>query len=240
MRPKLRVRRCAYLLPLSLLVTLSCSTSKPTRTYKEPPPPGIHSTTIAYADADAFDTLLESTLVNQDPVIVITTEYQKPEWGPRLDAWIAAWNRGGKVADGDGRRVRGQSPLSPVVVNEGSLKEFRLLIGGFMNRVEDLARGGSAWWAEEKVKSRRIALLRPYNLRFHLDEKGNIQLILFNGRYSQYYGEFMQSIAQADADHAETWQRQEVSCSRCKGFHFPGEIVQPQDEIRLTKWTEAP
>jgi hypothetical protein len=170
-------------------------------------------------ESDAFDGLFESALTNQDPVIVIQTHTGKPDWGDRLNAWIAAWNLGGKVQSVDeGRKVRGQAPLSSVVVNAESIREFRLLIDDLMTRVEELALLRSAWWKEERVKSSRVALLKPYNLRFHMDDDGDIQLIFFNGRYSDYYRDYIQAIATPDADNPEEWARG-VTCSRCKRSH---------------------
>src|SRR5439155_1407439 len=80
------------------------------------------------------------------------------------DAWLAAWNRGGKVGPAaDGRKARGQAP---VTVNADTIREFRLLVDDLMGRVETLAKTSSAWYAEERTRSRRVALLKPYNLRF--------------------------------------------------------------------------
>src|SRR5262245_27669454 len=89
-------------LVLALVAVWSCSTSKSTRRYKEPPPPDIRPTVIQYVDSDAFDRILETALVTQDPVIVIQTGSSKPDWSGRLNAWIAAWNMGGKVVDDPG------------------------------------------------------------------------------------------------------------------------------------------
>ena len=198
-----------------------CTTGKDTRPYLEPPPPGITSTFIDYVETDAFDTLLESALTTQDPVIVIRTGRSQPDWGGRLNAWVAAWNLGGKVEPGP-TRARMQAPVPPVVVNGETIREFRLLVNDLMGRVEELARQGSAWWAEERVKVRRVALLRPYNLRFHLAEDGTIQLILFNGRYAPYYGDYMRALARPDAQEPEVWSRV-VSCSRCKHSRREGD-----------------
>jgi hypothetical protein len=163
-------------------------------------------------DTDAFDAVLEAALVNQDPVIVIQTRHERPDWGDRLNAWIAVWNRGGKGAPG--RTVRSQAPpLSPVVVDGDSIREFRLLIEGLMDRVEDRAKERSAWWAEERVRNRRVELLRPYNLRFHLGDDGLIQVILFHSRYAPYYREFVRGLAGEDT--GEEWARA-YFCSRCR------------------------
>ncbi len=195
---------------------LSCRSIRTTRPYHEPPPPDIRPTVLDYVESDAFDALFESTLTNQEPVILIQTGTSRPDWGPHLNAWIAAWNRGGKVVDEPRRRVRMQAPLAPITINGETVREFRLLIDDLMKRVEDSARRGSSWWAEERIQRRRIALLRPYSLRFHLDENKKIQLIFFNGRYSRYYREVMDSMAVRAPHEAAEWSR-DVQCSCGKG-----------------------
>jgi hypothetical protein len=194
----------------------------PLRQRQESPPPDLRPTRIDYVDADAFDQLLESALVNEDPVILIQTTYAKPDWGPRLNAWIAAWNRGGRLSAADGRKARGLAPGFPQVVVDGdSIREFRLLIEGLMDRIEDRVKGGADWWEDVRVRNRRVALLLPYNLRFHLDEDGHIQLILFNGRYAPYHSQFVRSIAGPAADDgAGEWERT-YHCSECKQHRKP-------------------
>jgi hypothetical protein len=108
-----------------------------------------------------------------------------------------------------------QGPLSPSVVNGETLREFRLLVDDLMTRVEDLAKRGSSWWAEERVQRRRIELLKPYSLRFHLDGDQKIQLIFFNGRYARYYRQVMDSMPVAATDDASEWSRG-LTCSHCK------------------------
>jgi hypothetical protein len=206
---------------LVLLLVLAGCKSQGTRPYHEPPPPDIKSTVLDYADSDAFDTLLESALVNQDPVIVIRTHHPKPDWEARLNAWIAAWNQGGKVeAPGRQRQVRLQAP--GVAVNADSIREFRLLIDDLMGKVENLAARGSSWWAEERVRAYRVALLKPYNLRFHLDDDQMIQIILFNGQYSRYYREYVQSLTTPDDESTGEWSRC-ITCSRSKNARGQGE-----------------
>jgi hypothetical protein len=214
----MRRKLFAGLLPLALLVPLaalsSCKTAAPGRPYREPPPPDLKATTIDYTETDAFDALFESALTNQDPAIVVRTTYEKPDWGPRLNAWIAAWNRGGTVAPK--RTARMQAPLlGGVPVDGDSIREFRLLIEGLMDRVENLADKESAWWAEERTRSRRVALLKPYNLRFHQDEDRHIQLIFFNGNYADSYPQFLLSVAVPDTQETVQWSRT-FECSHCK------------------------
>src|SRR5436305_13795849 len=110
------VRRAGALRGLTLLLALcaGCNAAKQTRPYREPPPAGIKPTVIPYVDTDGFNELLESALTNQEPAIVIQTTNDKPNWDGRLNAWIAAWNMGGKVAPATGK-VRAQAPFPSVV-----------------------------------------------------------------------------------------------------------------------------
>jgi hypothetical protein len=176
----------------------------------EAPPSDFQANEITYVESDAFDNTFESALIREDPVIVIRTSFNKPEWGPRLNAWIAAWNRGGA---GAGRTARGQSPIPSIVVDGDSIREFRLLVNGLMNRVDDAAREGTNWWTEERMRSRRVGLLKPYNLRFHMDSDGTIQLVFFHGGYSQYYKAYMRKLTQAD-EEIEGWSRN-FECTKC-------------------------
>jgi hypothetical protein len=204
-------------LPLAFVLILLSGCREPApRIAPEPPPPGIHTTDLAYADTDAFDSLFESALVNQDPVIVVHTGTSKPDWEGRLNAWIAAWNRGGPVSASP-RTARGQIPIPGVSVDEGTLREFRLLMTAFMDRVDILARDGAAWWAEERTRSQRVALLKPYDLRFHIGQGGNIDLVFFNGNYAKFYADFVHSLtgASAEADESSEWMRT-FRCSRCR------------------------
>jgi hypothetical protein len=93
-----------------------------------------------------------------------------------------------------------------------------------MTRVEDLARRGSSWWSEERIQRRRIELLKPYSLRFHLDENQKIQLIFFNGRYARYYQDVMGALVRSEVGDAEGWTRA-MTCSHCKS-KTPGMVLQ--------------
>jgi hypothetical protein len=215
MTPNAKWRWFLLVLPLLGTSILSCRNTPVPSIYQEPPP-DLKPMVIPYVEEEGFDTVFESALLSQNPVILIQTQTPRPDWGPHLNAWIAAWNRGGRVVEGPRLKVRMQAPLSPVTVNAETLREFHLLIDDLMNRVEDLARRGSSWWEEERTQRRRVALLKPYSLRFNLDSNSNIQLIFFHGKYSQYYRQFIESIAIHEVDGPAEWSRC-VKCSRCKG-----------------------
>jgi hypothetical protein len=219
-----RKRASALFVSFALLVGGSCSGS-PKRITVPPPPPDFTPTRIDYVDSDAFDALLESALVNQDPAIVIQTTNQKPDWTGRLNAWIAAWNRGGSVPVGATYRL--QAPVLPRVDGK-TLREFRLLIDDVMGRAEERVREGSVWWVQEKIRNRRVELLRPYNLRFHLAEDGFIQIILFNGRYAQYHKEFTRSLEKGV--EGSEWHRG-YTCSWCKRPRVASRASEPQVEV---------
>jgi hypothetical protein len=197
------------LVSFALLLASSCSTAPKARPTAEPPA-DFASTRIDYVDSDAFDELLESALVNHDPAIVIQTGHDKPDWGGRLNAWIAAWNRGGVMPAGG--IFRTQAPLLPRV-DAATLREFRLLVDDLMGRIEEGVKEGSAWWAQEKVRNRRVELLKPYSLRFHMAEDGRIQIILFNGSYAHYHRQFTNSLEPVEEE--PEWRRG-YTCSWCK------------------------
>lgn len=199
-----------------LAVVFGCTPSRATRPYVEPPT-ALEPTLIPYSENEAFDQVFEAALVNQDPVIVIQTESTRPEWGPHLNAWIAAWNKGGRGAPPpERRRVRMQA-FSPVVVNGESIREFRLLVETLMRGAEDSARQGSRWWSEDRTLSKRVGLLMPYNLRFHMNAQGQIQLIFFHGNNWQQYPEFLRNLASAE-EESDAWSR-EFTCSMCRQQH---------------------
>lgn len=190
------------------LAAFSCRSRQETRPFRDPPPPDVLATVIDYVDTDGFDGLFEAALVTQDPVIAIRTDNDKPDWEGRLNAWIAAWNMGGIV---EPRVIRGQMPLSNL--DGDTLREFRLLVRGVVDRAEEAARAGASWWREERLRSRRVALLKPYNLRFHMGDEGRIHLIFFNGNYAGHYQHFMTALT--DSGEEESWSRT-VDCSFCK------------------------
>ncbi len=213
------------LLALALGAALSampgCTNPPPTRSERpdttaavSPKPAAVRPTVLDYADSEAFDALFESALVNRDPAILVRTGFARPDWGGRLNAWIAAWNAGGRSP---ARTARGQAPLPGIPgagLNAETIREFRLLVNGLMDRVEDLAKTTSAWWSEERVRARRVGLLKPYNLRFHRGEDGNILLIFFHGDHAGHYPAFIEALTSA-ADAPDTWART-VECSACR------------------------
>lgn len=196
-----------------------CQATKPAPQRTASAPIDLQPARIDYVDSDAFDVLFETTLLNGPPVIAVQTEFDKPEWGPRLNAWIAAWNMGG-------RKARGQIPTLPKIVVDGdSIREFRLLVDDLMTRVEDSARAGTQWWAEKRMREQRVALLKPYNLRFHMDARDKIQLIFFHGDYAAQHSGFVRTLGNADEESAE-WTRT-YCCSRCKEKSIPATTVVP-------------
>lgn len=213
------------LLSLFLVLVASCRSMPPMRDTPEAWP-DLTPTQVEYVDGDGFDALLENALVNQDPVIVVRTGRDRPDWGPRLNAWIAAWNLNGGSSRKQPRRasagpdlepkVRGQAALGRAPIDGESIRELRLLVNGLLDRAEDLATSGASWWVEERARSRRIALLKPYSLRFHMDDEEIIQLVLFHGSYSSYYPRYVQQLTRGSKGGEEKWTRA-VECSHCRG-----------------------
>ena len=97
--------------------------------------PDLAPVFVDYADTDAFDGQFEAALVASSPAIVVRTESAKPDWKGRLNAWIAAWNGGGRSK---ARTVRGQLGL-PKLDGE-SIRELRLLADDLLDRAEGVAR----------------------------------------------------------------------------------------------------
>ena len=206
--------RLAPLVSLGLVVVFGCHTTKPVPTARNSPQKAnLQAMRLDYVDSDAFDLLFETTLLNAQPVIVVQTDHDKPEWGSRLNAWIAAWNAGRRT---EGFRVRGQIPGAPSVVVDGdSIREFRLLIDGLMSRTEESARTGTRWWTEKHLRDRRVALLKPYSLRFHLDANERIQLIFFHGDFAAYHEDVVRSLADPSGSESLAWSP-DYCCSRSK------------------------
>lgn len=192
---------------LALVVAIGCISDRQDRIAESPPiakdasqPPRIER--IDYAESEGFDLQFETALVNRQPAITIQTEFTKPEWGMRLNNWIAAWNAGHR----NGFRARGQLPVSPSIVVDGdSIREFRFLVDDLMSRVDETAKLGGLWWAEKNMRERRIALLKPYNLRFHLDAENRIQLIFCHSDYAAQHKEIVRSIADPEGNESLEW-----------------------------------
>jgi hypothetical protein len=177
--------------------------------------PDLTPTAVDYVDSDAFDGVFESALVNQDAVILVNTGHESPDWGPRLNAWIAAWNAGGHSRPK--QIARGQAPtaLPKVVIDGDSIREFRLLVDSLIGRIEEVAQGGSAWYRDQRQRSRRVGLLKPYNLRFHKAEDSTVQLIFFHERNAKYYPGFVKKLTGGEEVADGEWART-VECSECK------------------------
>jgi hypothetical protein len=192
---------------IGLLALAGCRITRQSQSERPAAALPIQPTIIQYVDSDGFDAVFETSLVNQDAAIIVRTEHEKPDWQGRLNAWIAAWNMGGK---GERRIARGQIPL-PGQIDADFLREFRLLVFGVVDRADELARSSSSWWQEERTRARRVTLLRRYNLRFHMGEDQRISLIFFNGDHSAQYRDFMATLTSADQ---VDWSRT-LECSMC-------------------------
>jgi hypothetical protein len=228
MRPSLAVALIALAVGSGCQATSRGGEETQTTVSARPPAnTNIGPNRIPYVDTDAFDTVFESALIHQDPLIIVQTQETKPEWGPRLNAWIAAWNAGARPPRAR-RGVRGQIPTGPVTISGDSVREFRFLIDDLLDRVDSGVRGRSTWWAEERIKSRRIALLQPYNLRFHMDALGQIQLCFFHGAYATQYPDVMALLMPdlVEEDGPAGWVRG-VVCSRSQDPLMVRPVVAP-------------
>lgn len=174
----------------------------------------FRSTEIDYVDADGFDAIFETALVNRDAVIIVRTPNELPDWSGRLNAWIAAWNMG---KSSDARRFRGQIPGIPNIDGD-TLRELRLLINSVIDRADDAAKNSVNWFREERVRSRRVELLKPYNLRFHMHTDGKIHLIFFHGDYADRYQQYVAAQADCD-DDTKVWSRNNVGLTFCRKMH---------------------
>jgi hypothetical protein len=201
-----------------LLILVGCQLLRPT---SGPLPrdgmPDLTPRFVDYIDSEAFDNQFEALLIAMEPAIVIRTENTRPDWQGRHNAWVAAWNRGGTRT----RTVRGQAGLSAVKLDGDGIRELRGLVGDLLNRAEQLATVSGAWYANERERNRRVALLKPYSLRFHRDGDGPIQLIFFHGDYASYYPQFLRSLMRSPEMEDQAWARS-VECSQCWKAKAPG------------------
>jgi hypothetical protein len=207
------------LVALASLAGFGCQSMRQTLRTPLDSPPDFQNTTIDYVDADAFDKIFETALVNRDGAITIRTPNERPDWTGRLNAWIAAWNMSKSA---DTRRFRGQIPVPNI--DGDTLREFRLLVTAVVDRAEDASKTGVHWFREERIRSYRVELLKPYNLRFHMHNDGKIYLIFFHGAYARNYQEFLATLT--DCDGSEQWSRNKIETSRCKKM---GQVVQNND-----------
>src|SRR5262245_34285090 len=212
------MKRYLFAALVPLLVLFGCQLI---RTSPEPLPkqgmPNLPLRYVDYIDTEAFDNQFEAHLIAKEPAIVIRTENTRPDWQGRLNAWVAAWNRGGQRP----RTVRGQAGLPGVKLDGDGIRELRGLVSDLLGRAEQVALAGGAWYANERERSRRIALLKPYSLRFHRDGDGPIQLIFFHGDYASYYPQFLRSLMKSPEMPDQEWGRS-VECSQCWKANAPG------------------
>ena len=186
------VRLCVAVVALPVFLTAGCD--DPTLPRPDKPAPAHEArkraTVVEYIDSEAFDGLLEAAINRQDSIIVVQTASTKPDWQGRLNAWIAAWNEGGRVQKNEGLLLSAvqiakvsfaanASTVSVIELPPDTAKETRKLIQGEIDRIERLARDGVGWWKDEKKKSKRIDLLKPYLFIFEKDAANNYQIIFF-------------------------------------------------------------
>src|SRR5262249_13899028 len=128
------LRRAAWaaLVLAACLGVVSCRTA-PSRNESAGPTDAVVPTVIQYVDSDGFDNVLESALVNQDAAVIVRTTHDKPDWGPRLNAWIAAWNRGGRARS---RTARGQAPGARGGIDGARLRQVPPVGDGVRGPVE--------------------------------------------------------------------------------------------------------
>src|SRR5262249_6283100 len=103
-----------------LLILAGCQLLRPTpQTLPRDGMPDLTPRFVDYIDSEAFDNQFEAHLIAKEPAIVIRTENTKPDWQGRLNAWVAAWNRGGTRT----RTVRSQAGLSAVKLDGDGIRE---------------------------------------------------------------------------------------------------------------------
>jgi hypothetical protein len=144
------------------------------RPWRSPPPPPLPSA-IPYVDSEAFDGVLAAALVRQDPVIVVQTASATPNWQGRLNGWIAAWNKGGRVESK--HAVAGTRSLVELPPDSAAVTQE--MVDRELDRIEKLARESVAWWIDEQKRRERVAMLQPYLLQMDSDEKGNLRVIFY-------------------------------------------------------------
>jgi hypothetical protein len=218
------VSRSAFALVLvglfvSSLAGFGCRSSRDVRRPAPEPAPSasLRNTVIDYVDTDGFDVVFEAALINHDPVITVRTQNDKPDWTGRLNAWIAAWNMGKNT---EPRLLfRGQIPVPNI--DGDTLREFRLLVNSVVDRAEDASKASVQWFREERVRSRRVDLLKPYSLRFHVHTDGTIQVIFFHGDHARQYRQFLSTLT--DCDDTELWART-MEVSHCKKLRHVAQL----------------
>lgn len=173
-----RASVCWYVV---LLVLIGCGT--PQRTYQPPPPPNYPDREIPFEDSNAFDSLLETLLINQTPVIRIVLDTTTPDWPDRLVVWLRAYRDGGQVAAPTGKG--GLSSLLWLAANATSSTEAREALEATFDRLEETTTAVATWWSNERERQRRIELLRAYIIDVERSARHGDRFVvtLYNGRY---------------------------------------------------------
>lgn len=155
----------------------------PERAWCPPPPADFRGRDIRFEDAPAFDALLGNYLTNGTPVIRILLDTPKPDWSPRLVAWMDAYAAGGKVRPAAGKGAL--SSLLWLASSASSPNEARQLLENLLDRIENKATAATDAWSRAAERKRRTALLQPYLLDAECDpdNHGNYVIVLYSGAW---------------------------------------------------------
>jgi hypothetical protein len=132
--------------------------------------------------------LLEAELTSGREIIVIKTQTKGVTWSNRLTAWIKAWADGGVVKEPEGkgggpvdaaRAMRADLVQINVPDPAGTVREGRVLLEHIMDRFEKVAREAVQWYRDERVRKRRVDLLKPYRFAFAIDPEGHKQIFFY-------------------------------------------------------------
>ncbi len=179
--------------PVLLILAVGCHSfppwsligepSRAERSYQPPPPPGYPWLDVPYSDSEAFDTLLDCYLQAGKPAIRIVLDTKEPDWLPRMNAWLKAYQAGGQV-----RQPTGKGGLDSLLWLAGMAQtpsDARQLLETAFDHLETYVKAGLAWWNDEQQRRRRIDLLKPYNLDAVRESRrgDKYSILLCNGRY---------------------------------------------------------
>ena len=170
------------LLPLLAFGFVGCQASEKLREYQPPPPPNFVCKELPFDDSDAFDAALKLHLSNGAPVVRVLLDSPRPDWPPRLVAWLDAYRAGGKVRPPSGKGVAALAWLGAL---SGSPTEARQLLESSLDRIAVAGAAVARQVARAQDQAERTALLAGYVLDADQDAArgGLFTLVLYNGRY---------------------------------------------------------